>query len=173
MPRLGLWIGLAVGCLGALPALAQQKTVSYGPLEEVPVAQLPISVAVAGWDAPGFTHASRQLGTVGGEDKPSVNRYEGRFAHGAYFGRVLFVATTRNVAWLAPTPQAALRDFAYFRGKPTTFGSAGSITNGRMPIDYALLRIDETDAKSCVAFSGAVEREIGRASCRERVYVLV
>ncbi|MBI3515309.1 MAG: hypothetical protein HY060_14795 [Proteobacteria bacterium] len=158
MPRLGPWIGLAVGCLSALPALAQQKAVDYGALEDIPVATLPLSLAVAGWEAPGFTHAARQRGTVQGEDQPSVTRYEGRFSHGAYFGRVLLIDTTRNVRWQAPTPQAVIREFGFFHGKPTSFGTTGSVTNGRMPIDYALVRVDEADPKSCATFTGVFER---------------
>src|SRR5262249_37367353 len=139
-------------------ARAQQKTVEYGALEDIPVAALPLSLAVAGWDPPGFTHAARQLGTVQGEAQPSVTRFEGRFSPGAYFGPVLFAGPTRHVSGQPPTPQAALRDFGFFQNKPTRFGATGSLTNGRVPIDYALVEVDDAQPKSCVSFSGAFER---------------
>jgi S1-C subfamily serine protease len=158
MPRLAAWIGLLVGLATALPALGQQKIVRYGAFEDVPVTELPLSLAIPGWDAPGFTRAARQRGTVEGEDEPSVTRYEGAFSHDGYFGAVLFVDTTRPVTWRAPTPQAVVRDFDFFRGKATTLGATGSVTNGSMEIAYVLVRVDEREPKSCAGFSGAHER---------------
>jgi S1-C subfamily serine protease len=158
MPRLTLWIGLLVGLASAAPALGQQKIVRYAPPAEIPVASLPLTLAVAGWPAPGFTHAARELGTIESEDKPVVTRYEGRFSHGAYFGRVLLIETERHVSWRPPTPQAAVRDFAFFRGKVTTFGTTGSVAHGPMTLAYGLLRVDEPQVKNCATFSGAYER---------------
>jgi len=159
MPRLTVWIGLLVGLAGAAPALGQQqKIVHYGRAEEIPVEALPLTLAVSGWPAPGFSHGARQLGTIEGESQPAVTRYEGRFSHGAYFGRVLLVEAARSVNWRPPTPQAAIRDFGYFRDKVTTFDATGSVAHGRMSIDYVLLRVDEPDHRSCAAFSGAFER---------------
>ena len=158
MPRLTVWIGLLIALASAAPALGQQRLVHYAPPEEIPLATLPLSVAVTGWRAPGFNQASRQFGTVEGESEPAVTRYEARFSHGAYFGWVLLVTTTREVHWVPPTPQAALRDFPYFNRRSVTFGGTGSLIHGRMPIDYAVARVDDREPKSCAVFSGTFDR---------------
>jgi len=158
MPRLTVWIALWVALASAVPAFAQQKIVRYDQPQQIPLGALPLSLAITGWDPPGFNLASRQLGTVEGGTEPFVARYEARFAHGAYFGWVLFVTTTRQVRWQPPAPRAALRDFPYFNQKVVTFGGSGSLLHGHMPIDYQLFRVDDREPKSCAVFSGTFER---------------
>src|SRR5689334_19360773 len=80
-----LWLGLVPAA-----ALAQNQVVEYGPLQEMRVGDYPLALAVTGWDPPGFTNAWKQSGPLGTPD-PFITRYEGRFAHGPYFGRVLFI----------------------------------------------------------------------------------
>ena len=155
MPRFRFWIGLMLGCAATLPALGQQQIVHYGPRQEIPVTALPLSLSVAGWGDSGFTQAWREAGTVEGELDPSVTRYEARFGHGAYFGLMLFVDTTREARWRAPTPEATLREWPYFTGKRITPGQTGSVPNGQMTIAYLLVEVDEPEPKSCALFSGA------------------
>jgi S1-C subfamily serine protease len=156
MPRLRFWIGLLAGCAAALPAFGQ--IVHYGDRQEISVAALPLSLSIAGWSEPSFTQAWREAGTVEGETVPSVMRYEARFGQGAYFGLLIFVDTTREVRWRAPTPQAMFQEFPIFGGKPVTKGETGSVTNGQMTIDYMLAQINETEPKSCALFAGAALR---------------
>ncbi len=158
MPRLGVWVGLLVAVASASAAHAQQKVVHYGEIEDIPLASLPMTLSISGWEAPGFTRAARQLGTVESESQPTVTRYEGRFSHGAYFGRVLLIETTRNVSWRPPTPQAALRDFGFFLAKPVKFGAAGSVAHGPLEFASLLVRVDEPEPKSCAVFTGAFQR---------------
>jgi S1-C subfamily serine protease len=158
MPRLTVWIGLLVALASATQALGQQRIVQYAPPEEIPLATLPLNLAVTGWRAPGFTQASRQLGTIEGESTPTAARYEARFGHGAYFGWLTLAVMDHEVHWVPPTPQAALRDFPYFNRKVATFGTSGSLMHGRMPIDYLLLRVNDHEPKSCVVFSGTLDR---------------
>jgi S1-C subfamily serine protease len=158
MPRRRFWISLLAGCTLALPALGQSQIVHYGPRQEIPIASLPLSLAIAGWGEPGFVQAWREDGTVESETVPSVTRYEARFGHGAYFGYLLFVDTTRAARWRAPTPEATLREWPFFVGKRITLGQTGSVPNGQMSIAYLLAGIDEPEPKSCALFSGAAER---------------
>ena len=155
MPRRRFWISLLAGCAAALPALGQQQIVHYGPRQEIPVAALPLSLSVAGWGDSGFELAWREVGTVDGELEPSVTRYEARFRHGDYFGLMLFVDTTREARWRAPTPEATLREWPYFADKRITPGQTGSVPNGQMTIAYLLAEVDEPEPKSCALFSGA------------------
>lgn len=154
--RPGLWMALLAWT--ALPASAQTSVVRYGPPQEVPLGELPISLSVAGWPAPGFSQAFREIGKIQNQPEPTITRYEGRFAHGGYLGRVLFVETTRDVRWQPPTPQASIEDWGFFKGKPAAFGATGSVVNGRMTIDYALVRLQDPGPHDCALFSGAAER---------------
>jgi S1-C subfamily serine protease len=158
MARLGVAIALlmAGGLLATLPAQAQhQSIVSYGEMEAIPLSALPVSLSVAGWPEPGFTQAFRQHGTIEGQTEPVITRYDGRFAHGGYFGQLLFVDTKRHVQWQPPTPRDSIRDWPYFHAKPARFGATGSVVNGRMPVEYVLLEIEDAGTKSCALFSGA------------------
>jgi S1-C subfamily serine protease len=155
MPRLRFWIGLLASCAAALPAFGQSQLVHYGPRQEIPVASLPLSVSIAGWDEPGFQRAWRMDGTVEGASVPSVTRYEALFQNGGYFGLLFFMDTTHDVVWRPPAPEATLQEWPLFKNNPVTRGRTGSIVNGRMTIAYMLARVDEPDPKSCALFSGA------------------
>jgi S1-C subfamily serine protease len=158
MPRLGVWICLLVGCAATLPALGQSQIVLYGPREEIPVAALPLTLAIAGWGDPGFVRAWRMAGTVEGASVPSVTRYEAQVRDGGYAGFLLFMETAHDVQWHPPTPEATLQEWPAFARAPVTRGRTGTITNGRMTLDFLLARLDEAEPKSCALFSGAALR---------------
>jgi S1-C subfamily serine protease len=155
--QLALWAAVLGGA--ALPAAAQQTSiVRYSAPQEVPLADLPISLSVAGWPAPGFSQAFREIGRIQNQPEPTIARYEGRFAHAGYVGRVLFVETSREVRWQPPTPQDSIRDWGFFTAKPATFGATGSVINGRMTIAYVLVDLQDSGPRHCALFSGAAER---------------
>lgn len=155
--RLGLGIALLIGAV--VPAAAQTSVVEYGPATEVPVGELPITLTVTGWPDPGFSQAYREVGRIDNQPTgPTITRYIGRFTHGGYLGRVLFVETDHEVRWQPPTPQQSIGDWGFFHNKPAAFGTTGSVVNGAMTIDYALVQLDDIGPHNCALFSGAAER---------------
>jgi S1-C subfamily serine protease len=161
MRCLRAWTGLLMVAVAPLavtqPALAQQtQSVEYGPLQDMPLGEFPLTLAVAGWES-GFTHASRQTGRIG-DSAPVITRYVGQFSHGGYFGRVVFLDSQREVRWRAPTPPDSIRDWPFFQNKPHAFGRTGAVSNGRMTLDYVHVKLDETEPKACALFTGAHER---------------
>jgi S1-C subfamily serine protease len=150
-------MGMLLGALAA-PALAQSnQTVTYDAPQDMPLHQFPLTLAVDGWAPPGFTHASRQSGRVGGNE-PSVTRYDGRFAHGPYYGRMVLIESQRETRWNTPTPQAAYDDWPALRDKPHTFGRTGAVANGKLTLDYVHVRVDESEPRACLVFTGAEEK---------------
>jgi hypothetical protein len=158
MTWLRLWIGLLVLQAALAPARADDAIVRYGERQPIPVGTMPLSVAVEGWSKPDFKQAWREAGTVGSEGVPTITRYEASFAHGGYFGAILFVDTTRDAQWKAPTPSATLKEWGYFRGRPVIPGATGQVVNGKMTIDYLLAQVTGTETAACALFSGAAER---------------
>src|SRR5258706_1381878 len=153
-----LRVGMVLVCLGlAHPASSQNPnlTVDYGPLQPMTVGEYPLALSVTGWDPPGFVQAWRQAGSIAGD--AVITRYEGRFAHGPYFGRVMFVDSRREVRWRQPTPQDSLRDWPYFKDKAHAFGRTGAVANGKVTFDLVHVRVDETEPKACVLFTAAHE----------------
>jgi S1-C subfamily serine protease len=155
MPRLRFWIGLLASCAAVLPAFGQSQLVHYSPRQEIPVANLPLTVSIAGLGEPGIQRAWRMDGTIEGASVPSVTRYEALIRYGGYFGLLFFMDTTHDVVWHPPTPEATLQEWPLFQNNPVARGRTGSIVNGQMTIAYLLARVDEPDPKSCALFSGA------------------
>jgi hypothetical protein len=153
------WPRLCIGLLAlqaaSMPVSAQEAVVHYGERQSVPVAAMPLSLSIAGWSKPDFQQAWRESGTVGNEPTPTITRYEATIAHAGYFGVLLFVDTTRDVSWRAPTPAATLEQWAFFHGKPVVQGKTGQVVNGQMAFDYLLAQVSGVDATSCGLFSGA------------------
>jgi len=157
MTWLHLWIGLGALLAATVPGFADDQIVRYGDRAQISADRMPLSFTIAGWSKPDFRQVFRESGTIGSEPTPTITRYEAAFAHGGYFGALLFVDTTRDVQWKAPTPSATLKQWAYFRDRPVVTGQTGQVINGKMTIDYLLAQVSGAETASCALFSGAAE----------------